>query len=296
MQILINFITFVLFVLSSPITSASPPAKSSSVKPYTYTSKKNSYGCSPSPKRTDSLPYEFWIELEFVNSFDTPFKFRRNNPLRVDRNYNLFAGAFSDRVTVTETYQIRDLFLLKDGHLLDSGNRPAELLPDINSRNDYFGYTSLIFDFSGDIDDGFPDPLTFTAVEVCTGHRYPELQLRAKRTLGNDKGGFFSIVMRFRYNAESKKGGSHFSSIITSDNYDFANSLLSNSLADLEFFVGPAFVAFEVFVKINASGMYYLIMFLIGILHVIKKLTSFLRLVTDPNLVPATLRVRPFKA
>lgn len=189
MQILHGFITPAILAFFLSTTLAAPPATSTSAKPYTST--KSVPACAASAKPLRDLQYEFWIQVVFDRPFNNPFSGRRPDyPLHIERDKMAYAGVSYNALLITQTYQIRELFLLRGRNLYNRDGDTASLLPDEESDGySTPGYNPVLFGFPSI--EGLPIGLDFTAVKVCTPDLDTELQLRAQRYEGDGSMFFF---------------------------------------------------------------------------------------------------------
>lgn len=195
MQILQHFITPAVlaplfFTITFVVSLATPDPIA--LKPYTYnldyTNKDSTPDCAASSTVIDNLPYEFWIEVVFLEPplliDGSPLVYRPGNPLRMVGGINSASGAFYNGVFIAETFlgdgsfDVRELFKLDKNFLFNSDTYAGLWL---GTNDDEPDSDSLFFDFVGD-PRKFPDFLAFRAVKVCNSNNETELQLRAQRS------------------------------------------------------------------------------------------------------------------
>ena len=195
MQIFQHFITPVILApLFFTTTFVALLATSDAIarKPYTYnsdyTNKDSTSDCAASSRVIVDLPYEFWIEVVFLEPpllrENSPLVNRPGNPLRMVGGLQSASRAFYNAVFIAETFlpdgsfDVRELFKLQKNQLFNS-NAFAGLW--LGTNDDLPDSDFLFFDYVGDPPE-LPDFLAFRAVEVCNSNNEIELQLRAQRT------------------------------------------------------------------------------------------------------------------
>lgn len=156
------------------------------------------YDCGASPTEFNTLSYEFWIEVEFLEPVNDQFGFRSNNPVHIQRDHKPFNGVLFDRPIVARTYQVRDLFLLQDQNLLDPDGKAAVLWPDSLSTSTHPGYNPLVFNPTGDVAEN-SYPLDFTAVKTCTRNFDTELRLIGGKRRNSGNGVVFRLSPSCHY-------------------------------------------------------------------------------------------------
>lgn len=256
------------------------------LKPYTYNfnppNKASPPDCTASPTVIVDLPYEFWIEVVFLEPplliDGSPLGYRPGNPLRILGGINSPSGAFYDGVFIAETFlptgsfDVRALFKLEKNFLFNS-DTDAKLWLGTNDdepESDFFA-----FNFVGD-PRAFPDFLAFGAVEVCNEKNETELQLRAQRSVFNPTGVwvFFSFLFFLifppleyiekpegkheshpRQNKRSRGNGDSDGSLVAFADVFRKGFKLSNSPADYVQF--EADILGKIFTPANLNGTYH---------------------------------------
>ena len=213
MQILHSFISFAILAPFLPTNTlvaslATPDPMTPKRDPGNSNYKINDLtpDCAAPPTVFDSLPYEFWIQVVFLDPVDDDVDYyRQGDPLRTERYVMPYSGVLYDGAFIARPSQPRDLYLLDNNFLVNTNDDFAKLWPDKYNANSFSGYNPVAFQTEGDFDE-FAYELAFRAVKVCTSKNETELQLRAKRRDGVDKGVFVPGLPLPLCNCMSKNG------------------------------------------------------------------------------------------
>ena len=186
-----------LFFITTFVTSLATPDPIS-LEPYTYNwefaNKDSTPDCAASSTVIVNLPYEFWIEVVFLEPplliDGSPLAYRPGNPLRIVGGIGSPSGAFYDGVFIAETFlpdgsfDVRELFKLEKNFLYDSG---AYARLWLGTNDDEPDSDFLSFNYVGE-PRLLPDFVALGAVKVCNSKNETELQLRGQRSENSPDG------------------------------------------------------------------------------------------------------------